>query len=234
MEVNWLWFILELLFSHAGVCLWNTLCTMLFILSCLFAEVINMFVLLTHVRNTFVFIHLLCVQIYLLPSACFYMYSHVFTCIHRLLESACLSSPWTVTLTCVKLWSDLLCRVSQQYYCSAVTQAKHDNLVSQTDLTAKVPLRTLKHVNSQAISTLARQKNALLSGIYAPLIKQPRRRKETPSAPLNMLARCCCDRPLCTHFHFHASLHHLRMEALFRWKNMICIVGIRTTYCNTR
>lgn len=69
-----------------------------------------------------------------------------------------LSVLWTVTLTCVKLWSDLLCRMSQQYYCSAATQAKHDNLVSQADLTAKVPLRTLKHVNSQAISILARQK----------------------------------------------------------------------------
>lgn len=64
----------------------------------------------------------------------------------------------TVTLTCAKLWSDLLCRMLQQYYCSAAIQAKHDNLVSHTDLTAEVPLRTLKHVNSLAISTLARQK----------------------------------------------------------------------------
>lgn len=67
----------------------------------------------------------------------------------------------TVTLTCAKLWSDLLCRMLQQYYCSAATQAEHDNLVNHTDLTAEVPLRILKHVNSMGISTLARQKMPL-------------------------------------------------------------------------
>lgn len=48
--------------------------------------------------------------------------------------------------------------MSQQYYCAAASQAKHDNRVSHADLTAKVPLRTLKHVDSLAISALARQK----------------------------------------------------------------------------
>lgn len=57
-----------------------------------------------------------------------------------------------------------LCGMSQQYYCSAAAQAKHDNLVSRADLTAKVPLRTLKHVNSLAISTLARQKMPFSAG----------------------------------------------------------------------
>lgn len=56
--------------------------------------------------------------------------------------------------------------MSQQYYCSAATQAKRDNLVNHTDLTAKVPLRTLKHVNSLAISILARQKKMPFSLEY--------------------------------------------------------------------
>lgn len=120
----------------------------------------------------------------------------------------------------LKLWSDLLCRTSQQYYCSAATPVKHGNLVSHTDLTAEVSLRTLKHVNSLAISTLARQKMPFSLEFMLYWLKRLKDARKPfcffkHVRPFTLSATTVTKH--CVYlFHFHASLHpgHYQHERL--------------------